>query len=120
MFFAPVAPLAGAKLSVPSAFKVTVPPVMTTPGPPAVIGLPLIWVTVRVSVGSGSVSLPSTLILMSVVLMGVLATSLLATGGSLTGVILSVTVLTAVSGPPLPVLPWSLVVMVKSTVPVSC
>ena len=76
----------GTKLSVPSAFSVTVPlPAITTPGPPAVIGLPFTCVTVNCAlVLSTSASLPFTLILLIGVLIAVEATSGFAIGASLT------------------------------------
>ena len=71
----PLTPDAGVKLMVPSGFTLTVPSAGLTVAPVTLSGSP-----------SGSLSLPSTLMLLTGVSYGVLALSGLATGASLTAV----------------------------------
>ena len=68
----------------------TTPPLTATPGPPAVIGMPSICVTVSAS-PSTSLSLPRTAIVMGVSSVAA-KVSATATGASLTGVTLPPTV----------------------------
>src|SRR5579859_3246289 len=101
----PVKPAGGAYFTVP-ADRVTAPPwALAADTPVRVSGSP-----------SGSVSLPSRVAagMLSVVFSGVVALSGLATGGALTD---RATVLVADSGPPVPVLPWSLVTRVSVSPP---